>query len=105
MPDRSSSTATIPYDHLPGFGPMGAGIMRALWVIPGVTGGKKCAKLAHVAFGPTWSKAARRTDRAVTQAIRHLRRSDKKIGTRAGGGFQAGFAGQRTASPGNAQIL
>ena len=37
MPYRSSSTATIPYDHLPGIEPMGTGILRAPWVMPGVT--------------------------------------------------------------------
>ena len=81
MPYRSSSTATTPYDHLPGFGPMGTGILRALRVIPGVTG-KIARNTAHVTSGPTWSGAARRADRAVTRVNRHLRRSDKKIGTR-----------------------
>ena len=33
MPYRSSSTATTPYDHLPGFGPIRTGILRALRVI------------------------------------------------------------------------
>ena len=101
MPYRSSSTATTPYDHLPGFGPMGTGILRALRGIPGVTGKKNALNTAHVTSGPTWSGAARRADRAVTRVNRHLRRSDQNIRTRAGGGF----AGRRTASPGNAQIL
>ncbi len=99
MPYRSSSTATTPYDHLPGFGPMGTGILRALRVIPGLLE-KKLRETLRVTSGPTWSGAARRADRAVTRVNRHLRRSDKKHGTRGGGGF----AGQRTPSPGNAQI-
>ena len=52
MPYRSFSTATAPYDHLPGFGPMGSGILRALHVIPGVTGGFFCAKHCARDLGP-----------------------------------------------------
>ena len=37
MPYRSLTTAIIPYDHLPGFGPIGSGILRALHVTPEVT--------------------------------------------------------------------
>ena len=40
MPYRSSSTATTPYDHLPGFGPMGTGILRALRDGSGMVVGK-----------------------------------------------------------------
>ena len=101
MPCRSSSPATTPYDHLPGFGPMGTGILRALRKKPGVAGGEIVRNTAHVTSGPTWSRAARRADRAATRVTRHLMRSGKKLGTRGGGGF----AGLRTPSPGNAQIL
>ena len=66
---------------------MGTGIPRALWVIPGVTGGKIARHTAHVTSGPTWSRAARPADRAVTRVIRHLGRSDQKRNTRAGGGY------------------
>ena len=56
MPYRSSSTATTPYDHLPGFGPMGSGILRALHGYPGLLiffGAKHCARdlRAHVVKG------------------------------------------------------
>ena len=101
MPYRSSSTAIIPYDHLPGIGPMGSGILRALHVIPEVTDFFFARNTAHVTSGPTWSGAARRADRAVARVNRHLMRSDKKHGTRANGGSTVGKMPRSR----NAQIL
>ena len=75
MPYRSSSTAIIPYDHLPGIGPMGSGILRALHVIPEVTDFFFCAKHrardlgAHVVRGRPQGGSGRSSGKSASYEV------------------------------------
>ena len=99
MPRRASRTATAPHGHGSwGLGPLGPVIPRALRVTPGALGGGMRETLRTRPPGPRGPGGAPASlaDRAVTWAMRHRRRSDKRHRTRGGGGV----VGRRMSNPG-----